>query len=420
MLKAALSLSPWRFYADAYRRLQNHQTLSQLVFHGKKTVPASLRRDLWTPYFSLHFPSSYSGLLAYHRLRELSLQRQLQPPDNLVMMKTQTVTKKDRARMSKEEEEKWDEENEGKPVPDGYQRLASRRARARSLMMQKATSVADVAFVVDLMQREGTLLVPASVEQMTEARRAKRLDQVGMRRRKRLSGGWMHEDMREKGYKEMARRVQEGTKWGLDMYAAKRIATEHGGIVVDPFLGRARVVLPGRQGEEASQVETAGQQVADNTTAVTTMNTREPPLQVVIFWSDLRDATYAAKWPDVVSHGELERLAVSRRAVGDGTAQRQTHFTDRSVHVIGGMKIQGDDGWMRRTASSSTLGMQQTLDDNGGGGGGGEDARRQGTGLGKSREQQVEDLEKEGVIVDPSPRRRGIFGWVKGRLGLAA
>ena len=403
------------FHTDTNPPLQNHQILSQLVFHGKKTVPASLRRDLWTPYFSLHFPSSYSGLLAYHQLRELSLQRQLQPPDHLVMMKTQTATKEDRARMSKEEEERWDKENEGKPFPDGYQRLANRRVRARILMMQRATSVADVAFVVDLMQQEGNLLVPASVEQMTKARRAKRLDEVGKRRRKRLSEGWVHEEMREKGYQEMARRVQEGTKWGLDMYAAKRIATEHGGIVVDPFPGRARVVLPGRQGE-ASQVEAAGEQAA-NTTAVTTTNTPEPPPEVLIFWSDLRDATFAPKWPEVVSHGELERLAVSRRAVGDATAQKQTHFTDRSVHVIGGRKVEGDDGWMRRTSSSSSLGMQQALDGNGDGGG---DARSRGTGSGKSREQQTAELEKQGVVVDPSLQRRGILGWVKGRLGLAA
>lgn len=328
--------------------------------------------------------------------------------------------------MSKGEEERWDKEREGKPYPDGGQRLASRHDRAKALMMQKATSVADVAFVVDLMQREGNLLGPVSAEERAKARQAERYDEAGKRRKKKLRRERRREEMKEQRYQEAARQAQEGTKWGLEMYAAKRIATEHGGAVVDPFLGRARVLLPRKEGK-ASEVEPANGPAGD-ATAITGPTTPEPPPQVRIFWSDLRDAAYAAKWPEVVFHGELERLAVSRRAVGDAAGQTQQahHIIDRSVHVIGGMKMGGEDGWMRgmSPSPSSPGSPRQGLERDGDGDGDG-DRGATSTGPGpnknRSRSSREEELEKEGVVmVGPSPRRTSILAWVKERFGLAA
>lgn len=68
--------------------VQNTQVLKQMLFHGKKTVPEAVRRDMWTPYFSVHFPENSAGasvgLEAFKSLRELSTQRQLSPDKSLL------------------------------------------------------------------------------------------------------------------------------------------------------------------------------------------------------------------------------------------------------------------------------------------------------------------------------------------------
>jgi hypothetical protein len=126
--------------------------MEQLLFHGKKTVPAALRRDMWTPYFSLHFPPTIhgaeAGKLAYRRLRELSLQRQLSPPRAMVR-----ATQKD----IDDVKSKYDpltlrdalERRDIKNLPKEGKRLP-KKLLARRLMDQKATSVADARFVTEL------------------------------------------------------------------------------------------------------------------------------------------------------------------------------------------------------------------------------------------------------------------------------
>jgi Transcriptional regulation of mitochondrial recombination len=460
-----------------------------LVFHGKKTVPASLRRDLWSPYFSMHLPSSHTGLLAYHQLRELSLQRQLSPPDSLSMTTIERASKAMRAKMSKEQEETWDEEREGQPYRDGLPRLKFRRERAKALMQQKATSVADVAFVIELLQREGHMLSPSAGEERVEARRARRLQMAGKRRRKKLRKLWTGLEGRKKKHEEKRMQVQEGTKWGLEKYAAKRIALEHGGVVVDPYLGRTKVLLPGNADKEEEpealylkldEVAGAGEEVEltdkssattanvsgkaaqsdsasdtstvisekeeqptsepPDTTAATPKTPSSPAFPVRIFWSDLRDAAYAAKWPQIVLHGELERMAVSRSATRDREGNVGVpHFRDRSVHVIGVGKIAGDaggDAWMRGGYSQGgTFAKEKEVvmdsgkrveRDNGDGLKGGDKDGEPGVGsdldpdASKSREEQTEQLERDGVVVEPPPQNRGLWGWAKRRLGLAS
>lgn len=339
--------------------------------------------------------------------------------------------------MTKKEEEKWDEEHEGQPYPDGRARMVHKRDRAKKLMSQKATSVADVAFVVDLMQQEGHLRSAASVEELMKQRRAERLEAASKRRTKKLRSEWRKDEKREQWYKDMTRKVQEGTKWGLDMYSARRISLEHGGLIVDRQIGRARVLLPGREADakdnENKSTEEEGAQEVD-TTAVTTSPTTEPtppsssssssspPPGVHILWSDLRDATFAASWPETVSHAELERIAVSRRP-GRSGADAPPVFVERSVHIMGGMRMGGDDEtWMRGRQSRTLWAEDQEVlaegagDKDGDGLGGG--------GAGESRDGQTAGLRREDVLVEqqqpPPPRRKGVLGWVRGRLGMAA
>lgn len=325
--------------------------------------------------------------------------------------------------MSKEQEEEWEEKREGKEHPRGIARLKSNRERAKALMEQKATSVADVAFVVDLLQREGHLISPAAVEKRVEARRSKLLEVASKRKKRKhvakMKKLWAEEERRKEVDKERKLQLQEGTKWGLEKYTAKRIALEHGGVVLDPSIGKTKVILPKKEGEGENPDELDAPLDSVLGSSQATAATAASPLEIRIFWSDLRDATYAVRWPEFVSHGELERLAVSRqassRANGRAVDVDTAPFKDRTVHVIGVGRVVGRAGgmWMRGLTKSPVgggVGVEQQQ-------GKGEESM---DGAGKSREEQAEELEREGVVLESPSRRRGVFGWVKRKLGLGA
>lgn len=325
--------------------------------------------------------------------------------------------------MTKEEEEKWDEENEGKPYPDGRTVLASRRLRRKKLMSQKATSVADAAFVVGLLQQQGHLRSPSSVEEFLVARRAERVAIASNRRKRRIQALADFAERREKRYRDMQRKAQEGTKWGLDRFAANRISAEHGAAVIHPFLGKAKIIMPGSEGA-------APQNRHLNKEAATTMALNLAPLtpapnpeRVIILWSDLRDATYAAKWSEVVSHGELERMSLAKRS----NARGEVFFTHRNVHVFGGVKM-GDDGWMRGEAAlpAWTISKEQSREVEG-------KARAAALQpVGDLGEREVVDhdidageggpgsLDREGVVIENPSQTSQAVGWIRRKLGMAA
>ena len=133
---------------------QNTKMMEQLLFHGKKTVPAALRRDVWRPHFSIHFPrtpaGAEKGLRVYRELRELTLKRQLDPPKEVRIATEEDVERAKRS-LGPKMQEKLDNisthrgADRGKfvmPVPG--KRLPQFLV-AKRLMNQKATSVADVA-----------------------------------------------------------------------------------------------------------------------------------------------------------------------------------------------------------------------------------------------------------------------------------
>jgi hypothetical protein len=87
-----------------------------LPFLGTKTVPATLRKDLWQPFATISFPSPFQGLQALHKLREYRKLHELSYPLGLI------------------KGEKG--------------RLLGKKARGKVLMDQKANSVADIAAVL--------------------------------------------------------------------------------------------------------------------------------------------------------------------------------------------------------------------------------------------------------------------------------
>ncbi|KAJ6144932.1 hypothetical protein N7470_008827 [Penicillium chermesinum] len=125
------------------RYLQENNVLRQLIYHGKKTVPAELRRDMWAPYYSVHFSNSRLGLRAYQLLREFSMQRQLSPPPEMITVTEELLAaKRPKNPVEAEEFDKMNLKRIGKTM--------EKKERARVLMDQRATSVADIAAVVSI------------------------------------------------------------------------------------------------------------------------------------------------------------------------------------------------------------------------------------------------------------------------------
>ncbi|EWC48182.1 hypothetical protein DRE_02286 [Drechslerella stenobrocha 248] len=98
-----------RVIYSLYQTLNNTKALKQITFMGKKSVPATLRKDMWTPFLTATFTNSATGLKAFQHLREL---RRLH-------------------------ETQWDKELLTKPV----------RERSKILQDQRANSIADLAAI---------------------------------------------------------------------------------------------------------------------------------------------------------------------------------------------------------------------------------------------------------------------------------
>lgn len=110
---------------------QNHASLRQLPFLGKKSVPAKLRKDLWNPLALVSFPSPHQGLAAFRKLREFRRLHETSYPLSLIEEPTKDA---------------------GKEKKDAYKpqqkTLLGTKKRGKVLMNQKANSVADIAAVL--------------------------------------------------------------------------------------------------------------------------------------------------------------------------------------------------------------------------------------------------------------------------------
>ncbi|KAJ5653903.1 hypothetical protein N7490_000906 [Penicillium lividum] len=228
------------------RYLEKNNLLRQMIYHGKKTVPAEVRRDMWVPYYSVHFSDSKLGLRAYQLLREFSIQRQLAPPKEMITVTEEFLAAK--RPKDPNQAEIFDKMNKKR-----LGNTMEKKERARVLMNQKATSVADVAAVLSIQQEEianGLLSRDGSRGYLTRKAR--------QRRREAL-----HED---------AERAKEG---------AARI-------------GALEEQLSQRSGEVVKIGEVEG------------INPQTPET-VKILWQDVHDAHYAESWVPNVQHGKLER-----------------------------------------------------------------------------------------------------------------
>ncbi|OKL58065.1 hypothetical protein UA08_06603 [Talaromyces atroroseus] len=229
------------------RYLEKNNVLSQMVFHGKKTVPATLRKDMWAPFYSVHFDDAKVGLRAYQLLREFSLQRQLAPPKEMITITEKWLDQKRPRDMM--EAEKWEEENK---MNEKVGWMMNKKDRARVLMDQKATSVADIAAVLEIQEKE-------------------------------LEEGFA---LGTRGY--LTRKARQRRRLGRKLEAeATERATERVQKFEDQLEDLAGVSIENPTGHNEYSVESK---------------------QVKILWTDIYDAQYAKSWPERVSHGHLALL----------------------------------------------------------------------------------------------------------------
>ncbi|KAJ9633781.1 hypothetical protein H2204_006779 [Knufia peltigerae] len=388
------------------RTLQEGKILKQLVFHGKKTVPASVRIDTWTPYFSIHFPptpaGALSGLFAFQKLRELSLQRQLSPPDDLIRVTEediQIIKSKIGSPLELQELQAHDRLNAQIPKVG---EILPKKLRGRRLMDQKATSVADAAFVLDWISSG-----PGPLERLTEVavnRLARHHDRTRRARRRinriRENEGAQQKKIRDRITLALEQRGQ-GDKSHLPIpwKVLLQMSMENHGLIdgngltdvenvmelrsaiqdwqayceldpkdIDMDLWAKRQLI-GREAERKAINEwfevndspmTEGGSVWKDVAAArdsalaefdekegaslkANLAGKEKPAwaenkTVEMFWADLNDGLFASSWPENVVHGRLAPFGVAK-----GRVHGRPSVLSSSVHVIGSNV---DDGWM--------------------------------------------------------------------------
>lgn len=210
---------------------------------------------MWVPYFSVHFNDSKVGLRAYHLLREFSMQRQLAPPREMI-----TITKEllDRKRPRDPDDAKKFDEKYSEKVGQ----LMPKEWRARAVMDQKATSVADIAAVLAIQEEE-------------------------------IKNGFADG---KRGYLTRTARRRRREAREKEQELAERNATQ-----ISEF---EKEVLNAPEFIPNKQIEFKIQEPKEDPNSEYHLEGD----QVKVLWGDIRDAEYAESWPDRVTHGEL-RLA---------------------------------------------------------------------------------------------------------------
>lgn len=314
------------------RIMQSSQIMPQLIFHGKKTVPAALRRDLWRPYFSIHYPDNAlgarAGLIAYSMLRKLSLQRQLRPPERLLIATQEDLEKAKRA--AGDPADVCQKLLDHKLKLPMVGQLLPQKLRARKLMDQKATSVADVAHVLEKSLKSFTEIgkkvsIPASLA-VTQ-----RLQEVGYRRRRTLRRIYKEESEKAEEWQEREELFAKSSvghgEMPLDRHVARQLNIEHGAGVFDANpISRLRDIQTAKQGSV------------------------RPRRRIHVLWADMRDGTYARSWPEGVYHDilhpvayektEASKIIQHKRTDKDGVVvseqrQRKMITIGASPHIIG-------------------------------------------------------------------------------------
>ncbi|KAI4235262.1 MAG: hypothetical protein LQ349_003286 [Xanthoria aureola] len=256
------------------RSLNNHTSLKQLPFLGKKTVPSHLRKDLWQPLCLVSFPRPSQGLIAYRRLREFRRLHETSYPLSLI---TQT---------------------EG---PHKGQ-LHSTKKRGKILMDQKANSIADIAAVLlraeeklpKINEEEPTPEIDPEKE-AEERRNAKKawIEKIEARRRER---GLVVDP--EKTLKRWEEKGEEQWQASREKRGEQRQRKREAAL-------RLKIKAKAKRTEWIQRMQKAGKK---SLMRKDPQPHEEPGVEgVKVSWANLLDAAFAEQWPAAVVHDGLSR-----------------------------------------------------------------------------------------------------------------
>ena len=306
-------------------QLQSSQIMPQLLFHGKQTQPREIRRDHWRPYFSIHFPETpagtRAGLVSYQRLREFSLRRQLDPE-----IDTLRTTPKGVVRYLKTKGDPGDvfakllyetEERKKLKLPK-VGSLLPLKSRSKRLQQQKATSVADASFVLNLAADELRATTIDELKDRTADRLRYLLGRKGKRRLKAVRAEEAEKENEIEALMPLAHGAPAGSV-GIDRKTASSLATEFGGRAT--YDGHSGAISDMRtlekrdeQIDDLSEYERRLNEIAAAPEA-DQQGLRNELAKVEMHWADMQDALYAETWPASIEHVELAPEALTR--IGD-------------------------------------------------------------------------------------------------------
>ncbi|KAF4471565.1 transcriptional regulation of mitochondrial recombination domain-containing [Fusarium albosuccineum] len=132
-------------------KLNGVHDLKQLPFNGKKTKPAKLRKDYWSPFARISFPAGQGavGRSVFQKLRELKHLHEVAWDNEFRYKRPEEYTAADRKRITEEE----------KKGNKGYRPIRTKEERGIALNAQKQNSVADMAAVLGGLGRGNRITV---------------------------------------------------------------------------------------------------------------------------------------------------------------------------------------------------------------------------------------------------------------------
>ena len=119
--------------------MQGLHDLKQLPYNGKKTKPAKLRKDYWSPLAMIQFPAGQGavGRSVYHKLRELKHLHEVAWTDDFRRKRPDEFNAEDKKKIAEE-----------KAKGNDYTPIRSKEERGTALNAQKTNAIADMAVVL--------------------------------------------------------------------------------------------------------------------------------------------------------------------------------------------------------------------------------------------------------------------------------
>ncbi|EWG46637.1 hypothetical protein FVEG_07049 [Fusarium verticillioides 7600] len=138
------------------KTLNGFHDLKQLPFNGKKTKPAKLRKDYWSPFAHISFPAGKGsiGRSVFQKLRELKHLHEVAWDDDFRYKNPEEFSEADRKRVAQQKEK----------GNMNHRPIRTREERGIALNAQKPNSIADIASVLSGAGRGNKIVLSEDAE----------------------------------------------------------------------------------------------------------------------------------------------------------------------------------------------------------------------------------------------------------------